>query len=115
MITEDCLYKHFCAKFKMVSPVTAYIPRLSFIGGNLVSKTNGGFQLCQFREAGMNPNALILHLADDCLVDLDHGWEFSNVKPAPVVGPWAAEALERKTVYRVEHSIRMEPADVRIR
>jgi len=90
LITEDCLYLHFCYKFGIKPPVTSYVPRLLFEGGGgVVSKTTGGNKIYQFREAGMSPDDLIFHLADDCLVDINTGWKFTNIKREPTLSDWA--------------------------
>lgn len=89
LITEDCLYHHFCHKFGIRSPTTTYIPRLSFDGSHVISKTAGGYKIHQYREAGMKANQLIFNLADDCLIDFRDGWTFKNIKREPTLSEWA--------------------------
>jgi glutamyl/glutaminyl-tRNA synthetase len=89
LITEDCLYLHYCYKFGIKPPVTSYIPRLEMPDGDEISKTKGGYKIHQFREAGMKAQDIIFYLADDCLIDLDNGWTFANIKREPTLSGWA--------------------------
>lgn len=99
LITEDCLYSHFCATFHIRTPITDYLPRLD-CGDGEISKTLGTYKLEDFRRVGYNPNQLIYNLADDCLYGVypNWEWEFDQVRPAPKVGAWAKEALRGLSV-----------------
>lgn len=92
LITEDCLYRHFCNKFQIFIPRMSYIPRL-YCGISSVSKTEGKYQLKQFREKGMSMTNLIIMLARDCLIDPEIGWLVDNIKDNPTIGKWADEVL----------------------
>lgn len=90
LITEDCLYKHYCNKFLIAVPRMTYIPRLMF-DGDTVSKTTGKYKVSDFRDAGMSPEELRVRLAVDCLDGM--GWRVEYIKPLPVLGEWAKEVL----------------------
>jgi glutamyl/glutaminyl-tRNA synthetase len=89
LITEDALYRHFCAKFLMATPRTTYIPRLEC--GGEISKTFGKYRIEQFRKAGYDPEELVDRLAHDCLTA--PGWTVDHIKPQPVLGRWAEEVI----------------------
>lgn len=104
LITEDCLYKHFCRTFHIKEPVLSYIPRLYF-DGDTISKTEGGFKIRDYRLAGWKPEILINHLAEDCL-GYGSEWRFDALKPQPTLGSWAkleTIVTPRVTVYGEEH------------
>jgi len=92
LITEDCLYKHYCAKLNIREPVTSYLPRL-YTGNSMISKTLGNYKICDYRQAGIDPAIILRKLREDCLADSERGWEFYNVKANPKLGKWAMEAL----------------------
>lgn len=91
LITEDCLYGHFCALFNIWHPITIYLPRLDC--GREVSKSQGNFQLRDFIHRGVNPDELVNNLAHDCLTK--PGWYVYNVQRDPQLSAWAREALCR--------------------
>jgi glutamyl/glutaminyl-tRNA synthetase len=93
LITEDCLYKHFCAKLGIFQPRMSYIPRLNFPGGGIISKTEGNYKIEQFGKAGIDPEAVLSLLARDCLKVTDFGWSFDNILEKPTLGAWADEVL----------------------
>jgi glutamyl/glutaminyl-tRNA synthetase len=92
LMTEDCLYRHYCHIFRLPMPRMTYIPRLA-CDGETVSKTHGKYQIHEFREAGMTAHNLIIMLARDCLDDPAVGWGVDNIKHNPAIGAWADEVL----------------------
>lgn len=98
LITEDCLYIHYCTQFNIPIPITDYLPRLD-CGEGEISKTLGTYKLEDFRRVGYNPKQLIYNLAEDCLYDNGcSGWAFNSVRQSPKVGSWAKEALNGLSV-----------------
>jgi glutamyl/glutaminyl-tRNA synthetase len=91
LITEECLYQHYCQTLLIHPPRTSYIPRLDFEGGGVISKSEGGYKIHQFREAGIEPDELIINLAHDCLCDCK--WSIDDIKDRPKLGKWADEVL----------------------
>ena len=89
LITEDCLYIHYCHKFNISIPRRDYVPRLYC--GKDISKTAGQFKLEDYRRQGYSPDELLAQLALDCLDK--PGWQFDHIKPVPTLGSWASEAL----------------------
>jgi glutamyl/glutaminyl-tRNA synthetase len=89
LITEDCLYAHYCAMFNIWKPITIYLPRLDC--GKEICKTQGNYKLIDFIRCGYSPDELINNLAHDCLVQ--PGWYVYNVKSEPSLSAWANEAL----------------------
>ena len=93
LITEDCLYKHYCSKFLIFQPRMTYIPRLNFSGGGIISKTDGNYKIEDFRRAGIDPEVLLDSLAADCLRDDREGWAVGNIMAHPTLSAWADEVL----------------------
>jgi len=91
LITEDCLYKHFCSKLLIATPRTTYLPRLQF-EGDAINKTGGKYKIRDFRARGMLAQDVLDCLAHDCL--RAEGWFVEHVRLAPTLGDWAAEALK---------------------
>ncbi len=92
LLTEDCLYRHFCEVFTIACPRLTYIPRLLF-DGDEVSKTAGNFKLKDFRKAEVKPFEVVELLAYDCLKSPGAGWFVENIKPQPVLSAWAKGML----------------------
>jgi len=84
LLTEDCLYRHFCEMYTLPIPRMTYIPRLVF-NGDEVSKTKGNCKLKDYPDKDF----VLEHLAHDVLKDPDMGWYLENIKHQPVLGKWA--------------------------
>jgi len=91
LLSEDCLYRYFVNLFMIPQPRMIYIPRLTFEGSGIVSKTEGNFKLKTYREKGIPAHDIIEHLAQDCQKIPGLGWYLENIKPNPVLGAWANE------------------------
>lgn len=89
LITEDCLYRHYCAKFLINQPRMTYIPRVAC--GSSLSKTAGKYKIGDFRKAGMAPEELVNALMADCMIGVE--WKVSGIQANPAIGSWADEAL----------------------
>jgi glutamyl/glutaminyl-tRNA synthetase len=89
LLTEDCLYRYFTRLFRIPQPRMVYIPRLTFDGSGIVSKTEGNYKLKSYRDKGIAAREIIERLALDCQKVPGLGWRLDNIKPSPVLGAWA--------------------------
>lgn len=89
LLSEDCLYKHYCAKMLINAPRTTYVPRVAC--GSELSKTAGKYKIRDFRTIGMSASDLLNLLERDCLTT--KCWRVANIKDNPMIGKWADEVL----------------------
>jgi glutamyl/glutaminyl-tRNA synthetase len=80
--TEYSLYRYYCQKFDMIPPHFVLLPRLMGKCGD-ISKTNGGYTITEYRNAGHTADELKELLAKACLYWYKNGWSFHNLKPNP--------------------------------
>lgn len=93
LLSEDNLYRYFVDKLELSQPRMVYIPRLEF-EGDVISKTEGGYKLHDYRQLGYNPKTEVIELlAMDCLIDPYGAWKAENIKPRPILGEWAKRLL----------------------
>ncbi len=101
LIDEFSLYCFFCVTSGVPLPAFQYLPRMqkggAFYGaepgelidatktGTALSKTTGGYQIDEYRQAGWTPKALIEMLAESTLNDPSEGWVYGNVKKTPII------------------------------
>lgn len=79
LISEDCLYRHFCVKFNLPQPRTSYLPRLDC--GGEISKTLANYKIEDYRMDGADPQSVVELLRLFCLNGKK--WRFKNVKANP--------------------------------
>jgi glutamyl/glutaminyl-tRNA synthetase len=89
LVSEFSLYCYFCDLLELPIPQFIYVPKLLSHGEDLadVSKTTGNFKLADLRTAGFNPADLKEALMECCLIDPAKGWQWTNVKNQPTLGP----------------------------
>ena len=88
LISEHCLYLHFCDLFGLQFPRMVYLPRLCLPGGEDVqpdvSKTIGNYKIEDFYRRGCSAVELLDLLSISCLLDPSKPWLIDNVKAKPI-------------------------------
>jgi len=92
LIPEFSLYCYLCDLASVAKPWFHYVPRMmanSGFGGPTdltnVSKTRGGCQIAEYRDAGWTPQELTEMVAESALLDPVGEWVSQNVKRQPIV------------------------------
>jgi glutamyl/glutaminyl-tRNA synthetase len=89
LATEYSLYAYFCEMCGIPNPHHVYLPRLRMAGHNElqneISKTNGFYQIRQFRAKGYKPFDVLDLLRESCLIDVKGTWNIHNIKIDPTV------------------------------
>jgi glutamyl/glutaminyl-tRNA synthetase len=84
LLSEHCLYAHFCDILGLQLPRCVYLPRLGLPEGGDVSKTSGRHQVAAYRVAGMDAGELLHELRRASLIDRGADFTLDNLRPAPV-------------------------------
>lgn len=83
LATEYSLYEYYCDLMDIPHPLHIYLPRLQTCAGN-ISKTNGGYKVCEMLENGWSPEQVLDKLKMSCLKDTGGEWLISNIKEHPL-------------------------------
>lgn len=93
LLSEFSLYSYLCDVAKVHRPTFQYVPRMVRNTGYFqkhadladVSKTQGGFTIQAYRQAGWKPDDLLKMVAESALKVPTGPWSFANVKDLPIL------------------------------
>jgi glutamyl/glutaminyl-tRNA synthetase len=84
LITESSLYAYFCDLWRIPQPRQVYLPRLVRPSGGEMSKTEGGFEVREYREKGWTKDEFLSRLALAYLKNPREAFSIENVRSIPV-------------------------------
>ncbi|MCK9458549.1 MAG: glutamate--tRNA ligase family protein [Proteobacteria bacterium] len=92
LLSEYSLYCHFCTLLDIPIPALYFLPKLMQQKNNVitdlsdVSKTAGNFKIADCRNDGYTPQDIVEMLAKSCLINMEDGWKYDNIKQRPTIG-----------------------------
>ena len=85
--SEFALYQYFRSQLDLPEITHYYLPRLYDHNGGIVSKFYGAQPLLEYEKNGWTPEDILGQLSTAVLRVPEKGWQLSNIKKSPRLGP----------------------------